>query len=84
MNIDRAIGLGCHEGYPGHHVWNVLVENELLVGKGWVEFSIFPLFSPYGLIAEGSANFGIDLAFPGVENIEYAREILFPLAGLDP
>jgi hypothetical protein len=84
MKIDRAIGLGCHEGYPGHHVWNVLLENELLVAKGWVEFSLYPLFSPYGLIAEGSANFGVDLAFPGKENINYTRDILFPLAGLDP
>ena len=84
VKIDRAIGLGCHEGYPGHHVWNVLVENKLLKEKGWVEYSIFPLFSPTALIAEGSANYGVDLAFPGNEKIEYEREILFPLAGLDP
>jgi hypothetical protein len=84
MKIDRAIGLGCHEGYPGHHVWNVLVENELLVKNGWVEFSLYPLFSPYGLIAEGSANFGVDLAFPDEDNINYTRNVLFPLAGLDP
>lgn len=84
MKIDRAIGLGCHEGYPGHHVWNVLVENELLVKNGWVEFSLYPLFSPYGLIAEGSANFGVDLAFPDEDNINYTRDVLFPLAGLDP
>lgn len=84
VKIDRAIGLGCHEGYPGHHVWNVLVENRLLKKKGWIEFSIFPLFSPQGLIAEGSANYGVDLAFPGDEKIEYERDVLFPLAGLDP
>ena len=24
--IDRAIDLACHEGYPGHHVYNVLLE----------------------------------------------------------
>ena len=84
VKIDRAIGLGCHEGYPGHHVWNVLVENRLLKEKGWIEFSIFPLFSPAGLIAEGSANYGVDLAFPGDEKIEFERDVLFPLAGLDP
>lgn len=84
VKIDRAVGLGCHEGYPGHHVWNVLVENRLLKEKGWVEFSIFPLFSPAGLIGEGSANYGVELAFPGDEKIEYERDILFPLAGLDP
>ena len=84
VKIDRALGLGCHEGYPGHFVWNVLVENKLLKEKGWIEFSIFPLFSPQALIGEGSANYGVDLAFPDDEKIEYERDVLFPLAGLDP
>jgi hypothetical protein len=84
MQIDRAIGLGCHEGYPGHHVWNVLIENNLLGKNDWIEFSIFPLFSPYALIAEGSANYGVDLAFPDNQKVVYERDVLFPLAGLDP
>jgi len=82
--IDSAITLGCHEGYPGHHVWNVLVENKLLKENGWIEFSVFPLFSPAGLIGEGSGNYGVPLAFPGDEKIEFERDVLFPLAGLDP
>ena len=84
VKIDRAVGLGCHEGYPGHHVWNVLVENKLLKENGWIEFSIFPLFSPQALIGEGSANYGVDLSFPGDDKSQYERDILFPLAGLDP
>lgn len=84
LKIDRAVDLGCHEGYPGHHVWNVLVENRVLNDRGWIEFSIYPLFSPYALIGEGSANYGIDLAFPGDEKIAYERDVLFPRAGLDP
>ena len=84
VKIDSAIQLGCHEGYPGHHVWNVLVENKLWKEKGWMEFSIFPLFSPAGLIAEGSANYGVHLAFPGDEKIAFERDELFPIAGLDP
>ena len=84
MRISSAISLGCHEGYPGHHVWNILVENRLLSGNGWIEYSIFPLYSPVALIAEGSANYGIDLAFPGDDKVEYERDTLFPLAGLDP
>ena len=82
--IDRAIDLGCHEGYPGHHTWNVLLEQNILIGKGWIEYSIYPLFSPMSLISEGSANFGIELAFPGDEKLSFERDILFPLAGLDP
>jgi hypothetical protein len=42
------------------------------------------LFSPAGLIGEGSANYGVHLAFPDDEKIEFEREVLFPLAGLDP
>ncbi len=84
LKIDRAVDLGCHEGYPGHHVWNVLVENRILNDRGWIEFSVYPLFSPYALIGEGSANYGIDLAFPGDEKINYERDVLFPRAGLDP
>ncbi|MCW8849356.1 MAG: hypothetical protein OQJ81_05195 [Melioribacteraceae bacterium] len=81
--IDRAVDLGCHEGYPGHHVYNLLLERNLLKGKGWMEFSIYPLFSPTSLIAEGTANYGIKVAFPGEERIEYEKNVLFPLAGLD-
>jgi hypothetical protein len=78
------LDLGCHEGYPGHHVLNALLEEKLTKGKGWVEFSVYPLFSPQSLIAEGSANFGITLAFPGPEKVKFERENLYPLAGLDP
>jgi hypothetical protein len=82
--ISRAIDLGCHEGYPGHHTFNALVEKNLVEDRGWAEFSLYPLFSPASLIAEGSGNYGIDLAFPGSERVEFEREVLFPLAGLDP
>ena len=81
--IDQAVDLGCHEGYPGHHTYNALIEQNLVKGKGWWEFSLYPLFSPQSLIAEGSGNYGVDLAFPGKERIEYERDHLFPLAGLD-
>ena len=81
--ISRAVDLGCHEGYPGHHTFNALLEKNLVVDRGWIEFSLYPLFSPQSLIAEGSGNYGIDLAFPGEERIAFEREVLFPLAGLD-
>jgi hypothetical protein len=81
--IDRAIDLACHEGYPGHHVYNALLEQHLVRERGWTEFTVYPLFSPQSLIAEGTANFGIDVAFPGRERVAYERDTLFPLAGLD-
>jgi hypothetical protein len=82
--IDRAIDLAAHEGYPGHHVYNALLERHLVDERGWVEFSVYPLFSPQSLIAEGSANFGIEMAFPGEERVAFERDVLYPLAGLDP
>jgi hypothetical protein len=81
--IDRAIDLACHEGYPGHHVYNMLLEKNLYRDKGWVEISLYPLFSPQSLIAEGSANYGIEVAFPGSEQQQFAKDVLLPLAGLD-
>lgn len=81
---ERAIDLGCHEGYPGHHVYNALLERTFVRERGWVEMSVYPLFSPMSFVAEGSANYGIDLAFPGEEGTAYERDVLFPLAGLDP
>ncbi len=82
--IGSALGYGCHEGYPGHHVYNALLEKNLVRDRGWVEYSVYPLFSPQSLIAEGSANFGVEMAFPGDEAMKFNRDVLFPLAGLDP
>ena len=82
--ISRAIDLGCHEGYPGHHTYNALLEANLVKKLGWQEFTVYPLFSPQSLIAEGSANYGIELAFPNEEKKQFEKEVLFPIAGLDP
>jgi hypothetical protein len=80
--IDRAVDLACHEGYPGHHVSNTLLERTLVHERGWLEFTLYPLFSPQSLIAEGTANYGIELALPDAERNTFEREVLFPLAGL--
>jgi hypothetical protein len=82
--IGRAVDLACHEGYPGHHVYNALLEKTLVSDRGWVEYTVYPLFSPQSLIAEGTANYGIEVAFPGDERAAFERQRLFPLAGLDP
>jgi len=80
--IDRAIDLACHEGYPGHHVYNALLEKHLVRDRGWIEFTVYPLFSPQSLIAEGTANYGIDVAFTKEARVQFERDVLFPLAGL--
>jgi hypothetical protein len=84
IHISRAVDLGCHEGYPGHHTFNVLLERDLVDGRGWAEFTVHPLYGPQSLISEGSANFGVKLAFPGEERLLFERDVLFPIAGIDP
>jgi hypothetical protein len=80
--IDRAVDLACHEGYPGHHVYNVLLEKHLVRDRGWTEFTVYPLFSPQSLIAEGTANYGIEVVFSKSERLTFERDVLFPLAQL--
>ena len=84
IGIDRAVDLGCHEGYPGHHVYNALLEQTFVRERGWMEMSVYPLFSPMSFVAEGSANYGIDLAFPAGELARFEKDVLYPTAGLDP
>lgn len=83
FTIDRALTLACHEGYPGHHVQGMNAE-KLYRARGWVEFSVQPLYNPAGPLNEGGGNYGVELAFPGGERAAYERDVLYPLAGLDP
>ena len=82
--IERAIDIACHEGYPGHHVYNVMLEKNLVKAKNWHEFQVYPLFSPQSFIAEGSAIYGVEMTFDYTERVKFERNVLFPLAGIDP
>ena len=82
LTMDRVLDLGCHEGYPGHHVFNILAEHDRIKAKGWSEGTVVPLYSPAGPIMEGSGNYGLTLAFPGDEQAAYERDVLAPLAGV--
>jgi hypothetical protein len=64
-------------------VYNALIEKNLVDERKWLEFSVYALFSPQSLIAEGTANYGIEMAFPEAERVVFEREVLFPMAGLD-
>ena len=83
IRLSRALDLGCHEGYPGHHLFNMKIEEQLVKARDWLEFSVYPLYSPQSLIAEGSANYGIDLAFPGKTRPDTERDVLMPLAEIE-
>ena len=80
----QAAKLMCHEGYPGHHVLNSLLEQKLVRERGWIEYTIYPLYSAESLIAEGTADFGFGLVFPGDTGWQWERDRLYPIAGIDP
>lgn len=82
VRMNRAIDLACHELYPGHHVFNLLLDDRLAQRRKWVEFTIYPRFSPQSVIAEGAAGYGAELAFPGDERLVFEKSALYPLAGL--
>jgi len=70
-----------HEGYPGHHVFNLLLEDRLVRKRGFVELTVYPLWSPQSLIAEGTADAAWDTIFPGEEGRVFLRDTVAPLAG---
>jgi len=81
--LGTSIGLGCHEGYPGHHLFSTMLDTEYRQRRGWVEFSVLPLFSPQGIIFEGSGNLASLVAFPGDERTAFLRDVIAPIAGLE-
>jgi hypothetical protein len=72
----------AHEGYPGHHTYNALLEDRLVRGRGWPEYEIYPLYSPQSLLAEGTANLATSIAFTPEEEWRFVAETMAPLAGI--
>ncbi|MDO4557545.1 MAG: basic secretory protein-like protein, partial [Planctomycetia bacterium] len=83
LTIDSPVDLATHEGYPGHHVYYSLVELNLVRRCGWMEHSLMALFSPQAILAEGAACLAPQMAFPGEEELQFERDILAPIAGLN-
>jgi hypothetical protein len=84
LTVDRALRLACHEGYPGHHVFNALTEEQLVRTQNRREFWVQPTFSPQSLLSEAAATVAPDLAFSGPERVRFEQNVLFPLAKLRP
>jgi hypothetical protein len=81
LTVNRALDLACHEAYPGHHTIATLLDTR---SPGRVEFLAQPLFSPQSMLHEASASLAPSLAFPEPARLAFERDLLFPLAGLDP
>ena len=82
LTVDRALQLACHEGYPGHHAFNSLAEQNLAVAKHRVEWLVQPAFSPQSFLSEASATVAGHLAFSNSERTQIEENVLFPLAAL--
>ena len=78
------LGTIVHEGYPGHHVYNAFLEDACVRERGWTEFTVYPLYSPQSLVAEGTANAASDIVFDDASRREFLAGTLAPIAGLDP
>lgn len=71
IHVERALDLSSHEAYPGHHTFHSQFEKIYYRDSNFVEFSIYPLFSPISFLSEGSAEYGIDLVYNGDEKFDY-------------
>ncbi len=82
LDVSRALRLACHEGYPGHHLQFLLIDDALVHRRRWPEFELAPAFGRHLLITEGAAEAAADLALPFAARVAIYRDILLPLAGL--
>jgi hypothetical protein len=82
LTIDRILDLACHEGYPGHHVFNSLRDLSLVSGMQRDEFRVQLTFSPQSYVSEAAASYAPSLVLSDVERLHIERDLLFPLAGI--
>lgn len=84
INLRGLMNLVCHEGYPGHHTEFALKERSLYRERGYMEQAISPIISPQSVISEGIATTAFDMVFTDVDSEQWAREHLYPAAGIEP
>ncbi len=80
--VGSLLRILAHEGYPGHHVYASLIEQRWVRGRGWREFTVLPLFSPFTVVSEGLAVVAESIGMTSAERVAVTRDTLAPLAGL--
>ncbi len=83
LDVARTLRLACHEGYPGHHIQQLLIDR-VYGDREWPELLLTPGFGPHLLYLEGAAEVGADLAFTAEQREAIYRDRLLPAAGLAP
>ena len=84
VDVSRVLRLACHEGYPGHHVQFMWIDDELVRRRGWREFELTPAFGRHLLVTEGAAEAGAGMVLPFDSRVAAYRDVLLPIAGLAP
>ena len=84
LSVGQAVNLACHEGYPGHHTYNIVRDQHVARGRNRSEAKALLIFSPEGFYAEALAAAGASMVFSVDELTRLFREDLFPLVGIDP
>jgi hypothetical protein len=82
LTVDRIVNLACHEGYPGHHVFNTMRDLALVRGEHLDEFRVQLTFSPQSYVSEAAASYAPSLVLSDAERLHLERDLLFPIAGL--
>ena len=83
-NLRWLMDLVCHEGYPGHHTEFVMKERSLYRERGYIEQAISPIICPQSVISEGIASSAFVMVFTHNDAEQWARELLYPAAGIEP
>jgi len=78
LTLDRILNLACHEGYPGHHVFNTI--RDLTLAPNRPEFLVQPTFSPQSYVSEAAASYAPYLALSDSDRLHIERDILAPIA----
>lgn len=82
LTVDRIVNLACHEGYPGHHVFNTMRDFSLVRARHLDEFRVQTTFSPQSYVSEAAASYAPILVLSDAERLHLERDLLFPIAGL--
>jgi hypothetical protein len=87
FNLDARHGplalldVTAHEGYPGHHVFHAIRDDLFLKRRGWVEFSLFSIYSPQSLLAEGLSCVALSVLLDRRERDRFILSTLAPFLG---
>jgi hypothetical protein len=82
IDIFTAVEVACHEGYPGHHVYNLFMDQSRN-NKKLTELSFSPLFGPQGFMTEAIASSAREMVFSNNDLNIFVKQVLLPIAGID-